>query len=82
MFTGQQASPATSIDGDTSDLIGKQAYIVGCIVYKDQFSQPHWTKFCYNTGSYVTQVVKDPSSFRHLEACNTNNSTDDEIKEK
>jgi hypothetical protein len=80
MFTGQQASPSSIVEGNTSDLIGKEAFVVGCIVYKDQFDRAHWTKFCYNTGPLVTQAVKNPSSFSHLEACNTNNSTDDEAE--
>lgn len=60
-----------------SDLIGKEAYVIGCIVYQDQFSDPHWTKFCYKTGDSVEDVVKDASSFNTLYVCSRNNYTDD-----
>ena len=61
-------------------MIGKEVYITGCIVYRDQFSEPHWTKFCYNTGDFAKDVVRDASSFRHLYMCNANNYTDDTNK--
>jgi len=64
----------------SESVIGKEAYVVGCVAYKDQLNQPHWTKFCYNTGDYASDVVKDARSFEHLYACNTNNYTDDTEK--
>ena len=62
---------------DLASFKGKMGYLVGCIAYKDQFSNGHWTKFCYNTGSYAMNVVKDANSFKHLQPCGTNNYTDD-----
>lgn len=62
---------------DLPNAIGKETYIVGCTAYRDQFSEPHWTKFCYNTGDFAKDVVKDASSFKHLYLCNANNYTDE-----
>jgi hypothetical protein len=77
IFPNQTLSNVAEYGDDSLDLIGKEAYVIGCIVYRDQFSDPHWTKFCYNTGDFATDVVRDASSFGRLYACNTNNYTDD-----
>ena len=46
---------------------GEKRYsIVVCIVYRDQFSTPHWTKFCY------TMATGHP-----VQACIMGNATDD-----
>ncbi len=63
--------------GNSSDVVGKEAFVVGCIVYKDQFGNPHWTKFSYSTGPYLKDVVRDTSSFKHLYVSSANNYTDD-----
>jgi hypothetical protein len=71
---------STSWGGESSEIIGQEVFIVGCIVYKDQFGSPHWTKFSYSTGPFTTQVVRDASSFRHLYVSSGNNYTDDAEK--
>ena len=81
LFTNQGFGTSVGSLIDMPTLIGKEAYLVGCIVYRDQFSEPHWTKFCYNTGDFAKDVVKDPSSFSHLFICNANNYTD-EVEKK
>jgi hypothetical protein len=68
--------------GNVVNVVGKEAYVIGCIVYKDQFSEPHWTKFCYNTGDFAKDAVKDASSFKHLFLCSTNNYTDETEKKQ
>ena len=77
IFPDRESSTIGYQSDMTSDLIGKEAYIVGCIVYADQFGAPHWTKFCYNTGDLAKYVVRDASSFAHLYMCNTDNYTDE-----
>lgn len=67
--------------GNSADILGQEVFIVGCIVYKDQFETPHWTKFSYSTGAFATHVVRDASSFRHLYTSTANNYTDDAEKE-
>ena len=67
-------------NGKSSDYIGQEVFVVGCIVYKDQFGHPHWTKFSYSTGPYVTQIVRDASAFQHLYVSSANNYTDDAEK--
>jgi hypothetical protein len=66
----------------SSDILGQEVFVVGCIVYKDQFERPHWTKFSYSTGPFITQVVRDASSFRHLYVSSANNYTDDAEKKQ
>lgn len=81
VFPGQPfGSIGNYSGGNVVNVLGKEAYVIGCIVYKDQFSEPHWTKFCYNTGDFAKDVVRDPSSFKHLYLCNTNNYTDETEK--
>jgi hypothetical protein len=77
LFTNQPFFNGTNYSGDSADIIGQEVFIVGCIVYKDQFGNPHWTKFSYSTGPYVSDVVRDPSSFKHLYISSANNYTDD-----
>lgn len=81
IFPGQPFNTGTVTTIDMSKMIGKEVFIAGCIVYKDQFSEPHWTKFCYNTGAFAKDVVKDASSFKHLYMCGANNYTD-EVEKK
>ena len=82
IFPGQPfITVAEYSGGNVVNPVGKEAYVIGCIVYKDQFSDPHWTKFCYNTGDFVNRLVRDASSFKYLTACSTNNYTD-EIEKK
>jgi len=77
VFPNQPFGTGTLTTIDMPKMIGKEVYVVGCIVYRDQFSEPHWTKFCYNTGDFTRDVVRDASSFKHLYMCNANNYTDD-----
>ena len=77
VFPNQPFRTGTVTTIDMPKMIGKEVYVTGCIVYRDQFSEPHWTKFCYNTGDFARDVVKDASSFKHLYLCNANNYTDD-----
>ena len=83
VFPGQ---PFTMIGnysgGNVVNPVGKETYVIGCMVYKDQFSEAHWTKFCYNTGDFARDVVKDASSFKHLFLCNANNHTDETEKKE
>jgi hypothetical protein len=60
--------------------LGKEVFIVGCIVYKDQFEHPHWTKFSYSTGPRLSNVVREAASFDHLYVSSANNYTDDAEK--
>jgi hypothetical protein len=80
IFPNQPLLTGTNIVDESTDVLGQEVFIVGCIVYKDQFEQPHWTKFSYSTGPYVTQVVRDAASFRHLYISSANNYTDDAEK--
>ena len=77
IFPNQPYFKGTNYESDSTDVIGKEAYVIGCIVYEDQFTEPHWTKFCYNTGDFAIDLVRDASSFNRLYVCNTNNYTDD-----
>lgn len=77
VFPGQPFKTGVVTTIDMSKMIGKEVFIAGCIVYRDQFSEPHWTKFCYNTGPFAKDVVKNASSFDHLQMCGANNYTDD-----
>jgi hypothetical protein len=77
VFPNQTYGTSVVTGIDLPSAIGKEAYIVGYIAYRDQFSEPHWTKFCYNTGDFAKDVVKDASSFKHLYLCNANNYTDE-----
>jgi hypothetical protein len=81
VFPNQPFGTGTVTTIDLPKMIGKEVYVVGCIVYRDQFSEPHWTKFCYNTGDFAKDAVKDTASFKHLYMCNANNYTD-EIEKK
>jgi hypothetical protein len=67
---------------ESASVLGQEVFVVGCIVYKDQFRNPHWTKFSYSTGPFVTQVVRDASSFQHLYTSSANNYTDDAEKKQ
>lgn len=80
LFPNQPFREIIQTSGNSADVVGKMAYIVGCIVYKDQFGNPHWTKFSYDTGPYAADVVRDPSSFKHLSISGANNYTDDAEK--
>lgn len=81
IFPGQPPiSAGTSTEGNSTDILGQEVFVVGCIVYRDQFQRPHWTKFSYSTGPLVSQVVRDSSAFRHLYISTGNNSTDDAQK--
>lgn len=71
---------STNWEGESSKIIGQEVFVVGCIVYKDQFGNPHWTKFSYSTGPLITQVVRGSQSFRHLYVSSGNNYTDDAEK--
>jgi hypothetical protein len=66
--------------GQSSDVLGQEVFVVGCIVYKDQFASPHWIRFSYSTGPFAYQVVRDPSAFLHLYISTGNNYTDDTEK--
>ena len=68
--------------GESSSLLGQEVFVVGCIVYKDQFGHPHWTKFSYSTGPFTTDVVRDASSLHHLYTSSANNYTDDAEKKQ
>lgn len=81
IFTNQSFTTGTETAIDMSKMIGKEVYVAGCIVYRDQFFEAHWTRFCYNTGDFAKDVVKDTSSFKHLHLCNANNYTD-EVEKK
>jgi len=70
----------TDTSGESSTVLGQEVFVVGCIAYKDQFSNPHWAKFSFSTGPLTTDVVRDPSSFKHLYISSANNYTDDAEK--
>jgi hypothetical protein len=80
LFPGESFSTGTNTQGDSADIVGQEVFVVGCIVYKDQFRRPHWTKFSYTTGAYASDLVRDASSFRHLYMSTGNNYTDDAEK--
>ncbi len=80
IFPNQQLVTAISTAGESANVLGQEVFIVGCIVYKDQFEHPHWTKFSFSTGAYLTNVVRDAESFRHLYISSANNYTDDAEK--
>lgn len=81
LFPGVPLFTGTTWGGNSLDILGQEVFVVGCIVYKDQFQQAHWTKFSYSTGSLLAQVVRDASAFHHLYASAANNYTDD-VKRK
>jgi hypothetical protein len=62
IFPDGTSSEGSFYSDDSDDLIGQEVYIVGCIVYRDQFNDPHWTKFCYNTGDFAVDIVKNAAS--------------------
>jgi hypothetical protein len=63
--------------GESRTLLGQQAFLVGCIAYKDQFGSPHWAKFSYNTAPHASEAIRNPTSFHHLYVSLGNNYTDD-----
>lgn len=73
LFPGAPVTDGTELADTTTQVVGRVAYVIGCVVYEDQFANQHWTRFCYET----PHVVRDRASFRTLVRCNTNNYTDD-----
>src|ERR1019366_10556958 len=71
IFPGQSLTVASEDGNNFTNALGKGAYVVGCIVYEDQFSDAHWTKFCYNTGDFANDAAKDASAFGRLHICNS-----------
>jgi len=71
-----------SWSGNSADILEQEIFVVGCIVYKDQFQRPHWTEFSYSTGPLLTQVVRNASSFSRLYVSSANNYTDDAEKKE
>ncbi len=77
IFPNGEFTQGANYGDDVIDAADKVVYVIGCIVYQDQFTDPHWTKFCYETN----WLVRDAASFNNLAVCNTNNYTD-EIEKK
>jgi hypothetical protein len=82
LFPSQPLTAPHDTSGEPSSVLLQEVFVVGCIVYKDQFRNPHWTKFSYSTGAFANQVVRDASSFQHLYISSANNYTDDAQKKQ
>lgn len=68
--------------GESRTLLGQQAFLVGCIAYKDQFGSPHWARFSYNTAPNASGPIRNATLLGHLYVSLENNYTDDvETKE-
>jgi hypothetical protein len=48
-------------------------WIAGCITYLDQFTHPHWTRYCYEVGDGKQSVDKDSP----ISPCQLYNDTDE-----
>ncbi len=82
IFPNQPVTESVASQGKSADILNQEVFLVGCIVYRDQFEEAHWTKFSYSTGPFVTQAVRDASAFRHLYTSSANNYTDDAEKKQ
>jgi len=61
LFPGETHSehPSSTQQAQLAPDIVSKIWFIGCASYRDQFNQPHWTRFCFESGNGKQPISTD-----------------------